>query len=98
MAKKAKQVEFMGKYKISADPMNIILQEKQHNKKRNIDYWSNIAYFAKPQEALKYIIDKEIRETWVDDLRLVNKNIDKLYGEIQGLNTNLLPEIVQGSC
>ena len=92
-----KVLKFMGKYKITSDSMNIILQEKQHNKKRNFDYWESIAFFSTPKNALDYIIDKEIKESWVDDLKLIVKKIDKLEKSIDGLNNKHLPEIVRES-
>jgi hypothetical protein len=102
---KRKEVEVMNKYRISADPMNIILQEKQTitgegKKKPTVrkvgdTYWSNIAFFSNPKEALKYIIEKEIRELWVDDLKEVVKRMDKFEKIVADIPVNLLPQIVQ---
>lgn len=102
---KRKEVEVMNKYRLTADPMNIILQEKQTitgegKKKPTIrkvgdTYWKNIAFFSNPKEALKYIIEKEIRELWVEDLGEVVKRMDKLEKMVEGIPANLLPQIVQ---
>jgi len=102
---KRKEVEVMNKYRLTADPMNIILQEKQTitgegKKKPTIRkvgdiYWTNIAFFSNPKNALKYIIEKEIRELWVEDLKEVVKCMDKLEKMVEGITLDLLPQIVQ---
>jgi hypothetical protein len=93
---KRKEVEVMNKYRLTADPMNIIVQEKKTIKgegrgrptTRQIgeEYWNNIAFFATPKGALNYVIEKEIRESWVDDLKEVVKGTDKLYKAISKLS------------
>jgi len=100
-----KEVEVMNKYRLSADSMNIILQEKQTitgtgKKKPTIrqvgdTYWSNIAFFGNPKSALKYIIEKEIRELWVEDLKEVVKRMDKLEKMVAGIPLDLSPKDVQ---
>ena len=102
---KRKEIEVMNKYRLSADPMNIILQEKQTikgtgrgrpTKKQTGDvYWTNIAFFSNPKNALDYVIEKEIRECWVDDLKEVVKSMDKLHKAIQGIKLDLLPQLPQ---
>ena len=88
-AKEPKELEFMDKYKLTADAYNIILQEKYHNKKQDTIGWQNIAYFSNPTNALDYVIENEIREAWVDDLKAVIKEMGKLYESIRGINSNL---------
>ena len=100
-----KEVEVMNKYRLSADSNNIILQEKQTitgegKKKPTIrqvgdTYWSNIAFFSSPKNALNYIIEQEIRELWVVDLKEVVKRITKLEKMVEGIPANLLPQIVR---
>ena len=102
---KRKEVEVMNKYRLSADSMNIILQEKQTitgegKKKPTIrkvgdTYWNNIAFFASPKHALEYIIEKEIRELWVEDLREVVKRVGKLEKMVAGISLDPPPEIIQ---
>jgi len=100
---KRKEVVVMDKYRLSADAMNIILQEKQVIKgtgkptKREVGdiYWSNIAFFSNPQNALKYIIEKEIRELWVEDLKEVVKRVDKLEKMVAGIHLDLSLKAVQ---
>ena len=96
----------MDKYKLIADSNNIILQERNvitgtgkgiRPTKRQIgeEYWNNIAYFITPHGALNYIIEKEIRESWVCDLKEVVKGMDKLYKAIQGIKQECLPQSPQ---
>ncbi len=92
--KKVDFVEFMGKYRLSADSLNIILQEKKHSKK-GIDSWSNIAFFSNPKNALDYIMEKEIREVWVDDLKQVVKGMERLHKAIDNLKLQPLPQVVR---
>jgi len=102
---KRKEVEVMNKYRLSADSNNIILQEKQTitgtGKKKPIirkigdTYWNNIAFFSNPKNALKFIIEKEIKELWVEDLKEVVKRMDKLEKMVVGITIDRLPQIVQ---
>jgi hypothetical protein len=102
---KRKEVEVMNKYRLSADSMNIILQEKQTitgtgKKKPTIrkvgdTYWNNIAFFSNPKNALNYIIEKEIKELWVEDLKEVVKRMDKLEKMVEGIPLDLSPQVVQ---
>jgi len=97
--------EVMNKYRLSADSMNIILQEKQtitgEGKKQPTirkvgdTYWSNIAFFSNPKNALKYVIEKEIRESWEDDLKEVVKGMDKLQKAIHDIKLEPLPQLPQ---
>ena len=102
---KRKEVEVMNKYRLSADSMNIILQEKQTitgtgKKKPTIrevgdTYWNNIAFFSNPKAALNYIIEKEIRELWVEDLKEVVKRVIKLEKLVVGVTLDLSLKDVQ---
>jgi len=102
---KRKEVEVMNKYRLSADSVNIILQKKQTitgtgKKKPTIRevgdiYWSNIAFFSNPKNALKYIIENEIRELWVGDLKEVVKRMDKLEKMVSGITIDLSSKNVQ---
>jgi len=98
-----KEIGFMNKYKLSADPMNIIVQEKhiitgkrgRQTTRIGEESWKNIAYFATPQNALDFIIEKEIRESWVDDLKEVVKGMDRIYKAIQDIKLERLPQLTQ---
>jgi len=100
-----KEIEFMNKYKLTADSLDIILQEKKvitgggkrplsKSKIGDIN-WMNIAYFSNPKNALDYVIEKEIRESWVDDLKEVAKGMDKLYKAIQDIKLEPLPQLTR---
>lgn len=82
-----KPVKFMNKYQITADNLNSILQEKKRNKIKNKDYWDGIAFFVHPKDALKYVIKKHIRESWVEDLKQVVKGMEKLEKAIDKLGS-----------
>uniref|UniRef100_A0A6M3KDW2 Uncharacterized protein n=2 Tax=viral metagenome TaxID=1070528 RepID=A0A6M3KDW2_9ZZZZ len=102
---KRKEVEVMNKYRLSADSNNIILQEKQTiigtgKKKPTVraigdTYWNNIAFFANPKNALTYIIEEEIRELWVEDLKEVVKRMEKLEKIVAGIPLDLSSEHVR---
>ncbi len=87
---KRKENQISKKYKLSADANNIIVQQKYHNKKQDTVEWMNIAYFATPKSALNYVLEKEIREFWVEDLKEVVKRIDELEKTINGLSLEVL--------
>jgi len=99
------EVEFMNKYRITADAMNIILQEKNTikgtgkgrptTKQVGEEYWQNVAFFSNPKNALKYVIEKEIRESWEDDLKEVVKGMDKLQKAIHDIKLEPLPQLPQ---
>ena len=79
-------VQIAKKYKLSADVNNIIVQEKYHNKKQDTVEWQNVAYFATPKAALNYVLEKEIREFWVEDLKEVVRRMDEIEKMINGLS------------
>jgi hypothetical protein len=89
------------KYRLDSDKLNIILQEKQivtgnGQKKLTVSqvgdiHWINVAYFSTPKSALEYIILKEIKDSWVTDLKEVVKKIDELTKLINGIKG--LPEL-----
>jgi len=76
--KKGKETEFMNKYKISTDGLNVILQEKYHNKKQDTISWTNIAYFSEPKHALDYVINKDFKDIFrklIKNLPLKEQNV-----------------------
>lgn len=73
------------KYKIeSPDSMNVTLYRKEIVKKGGIR-WRAIAYFATPANALKYLVDQEVKETGLKELRVVVEKIDELYRLVDSL-------------
>jgi len=73
------------KYRITSDPMNIILQVKSVNKTREGNHWRNEAFFSSYQSAFRYLVDSEIKATGLPDLKTVLDKIDELYQLINGL-------------
>jgi len=100
-----REVEFMNKYRLAADPLNIIVQEKRiitgkgrgrpTSKQVGEEYWNNIAFFSNPKNALDYIIEKEIRESWVDDLKEIVSKTERLYRSIKDIKLEALPQLLQ---
>lgn len=97
--KKEKEIIFMDKYRLTADSMNIILQEKQivtGEGKRPLTasqvgdiHWLNIAYFATVENALYYVIEKEIKEKWTNDLKELSKEVETLHKAVRDLTLDL---------
>lgn len=75
-------------YKIESDEMNVTL----HYLPPGTKTWRPIAYFSTPQNALDYLVEKEIMGTGMADLKTVCQKINELQGlisKLQGL-PNLL--------
>lgn len=87
------------KYKLESDERNITLHEKlvmtgeRVPSAKGKEIWRAIAYFGTPQNALDYLVDKEIMETGFKDFETVCKKQDELYQLIQGLPNELLPQL-----
>jgi len=73
------------KYKIESDTYNVTLYEKGVSKVRGNTYWRPIAYFATVKNALEYLINLEVNQTGLKDLKTVSKKIDELIGLVRGL-------------
>ena len=74
------------KYKLESDTNNITLYEKQTNKKTGGVYWTTLAYFATPKNALKFLADHKIREGGFTDLETITRQQDEIYSLINSLN------------
>ncbi len=73
-------------YKVTSDELNVTVMVKMINKhKNNAVYWTPIAYFATIKHALKYIVDRELNLTGLDDFRKVVAKQEELYTLINGL-------------
>lgn len=83
-------------YKLTSDSMNIILSRKQVSKKNGTEYWKNEAYFSNPKNALKYIVDQQIREVWVGGLETITKRQDELYRLIGKIPPEALTSMRKG--
>lgn len=68
------------KYEITTIPHNVVLREKVINKSpksKNYgkEHWDDIAYFSGVKPALNYILDLEIQNTEIKDIKSVLKAI-----------------------
>ena len=68
-------------YKIEGDSFNFTLSKKHTNKTGKV-YWSGIAYFSSLKNALDYLVDLEVAETGLTDLKTVVAKQDELYALI----------------
>ena len=73
------------KFKIESDSLNITLSKRRVSEKTHKEYWQSIGYFSRFGNALKSLIDLEVRETHLEDLRVVCEKQDELYKLIDSL-------------
>ena len=73
------------KYKVESDSMNVTVSEKKVNKKAGKEYWVSIAFFSTVKGALNYLVNLEVKNTELKDLKSVDKRIDELEVIIGGL-------------
>jgi hypothetical protein len=69
-------------YKIESDETQFTISTnytpKEGSKRAGEVLWKNVAYFKTLPEAIKYIVDREIKGTGLVDLLEVNKKIEEL--------------------
>jgi len=73
------------KYKVESDSMNVTVSEKKVNQKKGTEYWASIAFFSTVKGALNYLVNLEVKNTELKDLKSVDKRIDELEAIIGGL-------------
>ena len=80
-------------YNLTSDALNWILQKRFEKKKKKgeedkpTEYgWKDIAFFPNPHMALKYMVDRDIRETGLEDFKMVLDKIEELHKVIESLN------------
>lgn len=85
------------KYKIESDELNVTLYLKKtitgtgrgrigkSKKAVGEEYWTPIAYFSTPKNALDYLVDNEVRGTGMIDLKTIVAKIEELHALIKGL-------------
>lgn len=81
------------KYKIESDTYNVTLYKRVRVKKTGGIRWQPIAYFANLHNALRYLVDLEVMETGMADLKTVVKKQGELYTLVNSLKG--MPDRVQ---
>lgn len=82
------------KYKIESDSLNVTLYRAATNpRKPGVKTWDAIGYFSKPQHALQHLVDLEVRETSMADLKTVCQKMEELHRLITTLKG--LPELLE---
>lgn len=79
------------KYQIKSDTLNFLVMENKPVQDTNsINYgkenWVTVAYCVNLKSALKYLLDKEVFETELEDLETVMKAIEDFKADIDKLN------------
>ena len=69
------------KYKVESDEMQYTISTNythKTGKNEGQELWKTVAYFKTLSEAIKWLVDREIRGTGLVDLLEVNKKIEEL--------------------
>lgn len=75
-------------WRLISEELNVTLQRRKVNQKgqnAGQEYWTNVAYCHTPQDALKYLVKREIMGTGMEDLKTICDKMDELYRMIDGL-------------
>lgn len=67
---------------IGSDNLNIILYQRKVSKKTKKEYWRASYYFSNIKNALKGLVDQEVRDSDLTDVKSIAKKIDGLYDMI----------------
>ena len=90
------------KYKIESDSLNVTLYRAAKNpRKPGVKTWDAIAYFSNPHNALQYLVELEVMDTGMANLKTVCQKIDELYRLINTLKglpqlPESMPDIPKG--
>jgi len=69
-------------WRVGADTMNIILYQRQTNKKTGKEYWRAHSYYATVANALVGLVNQAVRDTELADLKAVCDKTDQLRKDI----------------
>ena len=76
-------------WKLGADSMNIILYQREVNKKTKEERWRVHGYFATIANAVMALVNQEVRDTQLVNVKIVCDKIDRLHTDIlKALNTH----------
>lgn len=67
------------KYQIVSDHYNYTLQIRKKKKNGGDEYWYNEAYYPSLHYALSHLVELEVRETELVDLKTVMNKMAELY-------------------
>jgi len=73
------------KHKIESDDLNVTVYEKRESKEGKEDTWRPIGYFSRIDNALKFLVDRGVKETGLKDLKTVAQKQQELYELIESL-------------
>jgi hypothetical protein len=69
-------------YQLEGDNLNITLSKRMVSKRTGKPYWEAVAWFTTLKGALTYLVDLEVAETKLTDLKTVVAKQDELYALI----------------
>ena len=75
-------------WRLVSEELNVTLQRRkvyEKGKNQGQEYWTNVAYCHTPQDALKYLVNREVMGDGMEDLQTVCDKLDELYQMIDGL-------------
>jgi len=72
-------------WKIESDSMNVTLFKRGVSKKSGKETWRGEGYFGTIKEALHELVNLEIRQTGLTDLKTINNKIEELHELIDSL-------------
>ena len=73
-------------YKIEADSLNIILyRKKKRLSKEGKEGWERMGYFATVPNALRGLVNQEVRDTDLKDMKTIVNKLNELEGLIKTL-------------
>jgi predicted phage tail protein len=85
-------------WKLGADSMNIIVYQREVNKKTKEERWRVHGYFATIANAVMALVNQEVRDTQLANVKTVCDKIDQLHNDIlKVLNTHSTDKIGNNS-
>jgi hypothetical protein len=78
----------VGNYKIESNSLNVIVSKRvtiKTGKRVGQEDWTDLAYVATIQNALRYLVDLGVRETGLKDLKTIVAKQEELYKLIEGV-------------
>lgn len=80
-------------WKIEADTLNVILSKRRLKKPKDgkpaLEYWEAMGYYSSVANALKDLVNYELRETALVDLRTIVNKINELHKLIESVSDTL---------